>query len=197
MTAAGVASPGVEQETDLPPADLLASAPPGVALDSSAPETTAILWRGEHDGPMPVRGQLFGPGLPDLAKIAEEQWYEVLVPLDEQQRTRAACCPGLGKRALDAVELAGSMPPPASTAAHAALDGAPSIPVPTTGSPNAGRQLNIRMPRAAYADLQTAATLLGATPAQVARMLVLNGVRRVLAEHDVAIDRARRGGARA
>ncbi len=143
---------------------------------------------------MPERGQLFGPSLPDLARIDPDQWREVLIPLDGRARIDAATCPGLsGARTLEALELALSLPQAPSRAAQAGLDGAPRIPVPAAkGSPNAGRQLNVRMPHAAYADLQRAATVLGATPSQVARMLVLNGVRRVLAEHDVALDRARR-----
>ena len=45
-----------------------------------------------------------------------------------------------------------------------------------------------------YEDLRTAAHLLGGTSTQVARMLVNAGVRRLLAEHDVAIDEAHRAG---
>jgi hypothetical protein len=46
---------------------------------------------------------------------------------------------------------------------------------------------NRRVPHHAWEDLQRAAHILGARPSQLVRMLVLNGARRVLAEHDAAI----------
>ena len=49
----------------------------------------------------------------------------------------------------------------------------------------------MRLAKSEFDDLLVAAGLLGAKPTRIARMLVLNGVRRVLAEHDAAI--ARRG----
>jgi hypothetical protein len=41
-----------------------------------------------------------------------------------------------------------------------------------------------------FADLEVAARLLGGTPTQIARMLIHAGVRRLLADYDVAMDQA-------
>jgi hypothetical protein len=36
------------------------------------------IWHRESDGVVPTRGIVFGPRVPDLARIAEDRWPEVL-----------------------------------------------------------------------------------------------------------------------
>ncbi len=44
--------------------------------------------------------------------------------------------------------------------------------------------MTVRIPDAAHDDLTVAAELLGTRPAELARMFVLNGTRRALADQD-------------
>lgn len=141
---------------------------------------------------MPALPRVFGQGIPDLGRIAEERWRDVLVPLSNRQRVRAAQRAPLDGRQERALALVFSMPQSDSHALRDRLDGAPSFPVPTTDGRRSPRQVNVRLTDDAHRDLRAAAELLGCTPGSLARILVLNGVRRVLAEHDVALDRARR-----
>jgi len=136
---------------------------------------------------MPERGLIFGPSVPDLRLIDPDLWSEVLAPIPGELRFRVVRHPGLGRWAARAFDLADSLPPAASEAARAAVSAGPSIPVPSASRRRPGRQLNVRLRDEEYEDLHTAARLLGAKPTQLARMLVLNGVRRVLAEHDAAL----------
>ncbi len=138
---------------------------------------------------MPTCQLLSGPRVPDLARIAEDWWAEVLAALPRSQRWSAAEHPGLGGYETDAWELVASLPTAASDVARKALAGAPSIPVPGVERRGRGCHLNVRLAKSEFDDLLVAAGLLGAKPTQIARMLVLNGVRRVLAEHDAAIAR--------
>ena len=55
--------------------------------------------------------------------------------------------------------------------------------------PPTSRQLNLRLDTRDYESLATAARILGTKPTQVARMLINAGVRRLLAEYDVTMDR--------
>ena len=79
------------------------------------------------------------------------------------------------------------LPPPPSEAAWAAVRAGQAVPVPGAMRSRAGRQVNVRLAEHEHEALQRAAAVLGARPSQVVRMLVLNGVRRVLAEHDAVI----------
>jgi len=134
---------------------------------------------------MPVRGVGLRAPVPDLAQIHPDRWREVLLPLDRVARTRTALNPLLKSTA--AWDLMISLPQSPSEAACAAMNRSPGVPVPTAEPPRAGRQVNVRIPNDDWEALQRAAHILGARPSQLVRMLVLNGVRRVLAEHDAAI----------
>ena len=182
----------MDDETDLPSENWLAVASTGIATTSHFSEDTFDLWRSEADGPMPELPRFFGQGIPDLGRIAEEQWRDALIPLSDPQRVRAAQRAPLDGRQVRALEMVFSMPKSDSHAVRDRLDGAPSFPVPTAGSRRSPRQVGFRITDEAHRDLRAAAELLGCTPGSLARILVLNGVRRVLAEQDVALDRARR-----
>lgn len=197
----------------------LASATPGVAPDSDSAEDvpespseaassaeaqlaggepwwrrqdeSATGWNGPDDGPMPTRPVgLSRVEVPDLARINRRRWPEVLQPLSQQDRMAAALHPLVPDGA--AFELAKRLPPAASEAAWAAVSGSPGIPVPGAKAPPAGRQVNVRLPDDDWQAVQRAAHVLGLRPAQLTRMLVCTGVRRVLAEHDAAMAAAAR-----
>ena len=182
----------MDDDTDTPSENWLAVASTRLATASHSSEETSDLWSSEADGPMPALPRIFGQGIPDLGRIAEPQWREVLVPLSNQQRARAAQRAPLDGRQQRALELVFSMPQSDSHALRERLDGAPSFPAPTASDRRSPRQISFRLTDDAHRDLRAAAELLGCTPGSLARILVLNGVRRVLAEHDVALDRARR-----
>ena len=182
----------MDDETDLPSANRLVVASTGLATTSHISEDTSDLWRSEADGPLPALPRIFGQGVPDLGRIAEERWREVLVPLSDQKRMRAAQRAPLGGPQERALELVLSMPKSDSHALRDRLDGAPTFPSPTATTRRSPHQVSFRLTDDAHRDLRAAAELLGCTPGALARILVLNGVRRVLAEHDVALDQARR-----
>lgn len=149
------------------------------------------LWRHEADGRLPTRRQLFGPPLPDLTRIDQDRWRSVLAALPSRQRIAAALHPGLDTAGREiSYELATSLPDSASEVAREALRDGPRLPSPTAASTaRAGHQVNVRVSQDSYESLQVAARLLGGTPTQIARMLINNGVSRVLAEHDAAMTR--------
>lgn len=142
---------------------------------------------------MPTVRPAFSARVPDLSRIAPDRWYDALLPLDPGDRMSAARNSYLGVRAGDAVELVLRLPPPPSDAAREQVRAGMAIPVPGACRRRSPRQVNVRLTVEDHGRLATAATLLGTTRGGLARMLVLNGVRRVLAEHDLAIDRASRG----
>ncbi len=141
---------------------------------------------------MPIVRPLFSPPVPDLSRIAPDRWYDALLPLDPGERMSAVQNSQLGRRVGDAVRLVLELPAPPSEAAREQARAGMAIPVPTAEARRSPCQVNVRLTREDHERLVAAARLLGTRPGVLARMLVLNGVRRVLAEHDVAIDRARR-----
>lgn len=143
---------------------------------------------------MPVFRPLFSPTVPDLARIAPGAWYDALLPLAPVDRMSAVQNSSLGVRVRgEAVDLVLTLPAPPSDAAREAVRTGMAVPIPGATTRRSPRQVNIRLTDKDHESLATAASLLGTKPGVLARMLVLNGVRRVLAEHDAAIDRARRG----
>lgn len=143
---------------------------------------------------MPVFRPLFSPPVPDLARIAPGAWYDALLPLAPVDRMSAVQNSSLGARVRgEAVDLVLTLPAPPSDAAREAVRSGMAVPIPGATTRRSPRQVNIRLTDKDHESLATAASLLGTKPGVLARMLVLNGVRRVLAEHDAAIDRARSG----
>ena len=136
---------------------------------------------------MPTRRERPGSDewVPDLARIARDRWPQALIPLSRRLRTSAAIGRGLPTDEIFA--LTDRLPPSPSEAAWAAVRAGQAVPVPGAMRSRAGRQVNVRLQAHEHERLQRAAAILGARPSQVVRMLVLNGVRRVLAEHDAVI----------
>ena len=139
------------------------------------------LWRDERDGRMPFRQVPLGPRVPDLARIDRASWAAVLEHLDRPMRTVAA----LQVRDPAALELARRLPPPPAQRAHWHLAQAPPFPSPEVDAlPRRGsQQVNVRLTLEDYARLVLAARLLGTKPTALARILIVNGSRRVLSEH--------------
>lgn len=155
---------------------------------TSSEDPSKKLWRGAEDGPMPMRPLMFRPPVPDLRRIEESRWREVLGALPKSPRIDAALTPGLG-RPSEALDLALSLPPAPSELALAALTEGPTLPMPELQKLSPSRQVNVRLQPDELESLRVAGKLLGLTPTQVARMCILTGVRRAIADHDAALTR--------
>jgi hypothetical protein len=136
-----------------------------------------------------------GARIPDLPRIPKAQWRAALVPHGEAARFVAASDLYLtvAERA-EARALLDTLPPPPSADLRRVVR---TELVPTASLESARRttrQMNVRLDRQDYEGLAIAGRILGVRPTQVARMLINAGVRRLLAEHDVAVDEARRAG---
>ena len=142
----------------------------------------------------PTAGSFQGQALPDLSRIPQSRWAEVLRDL----RTERARMLAAGKvpyeligparvAAMEATLYHGGIRNAASSAAGAPL-GLPheAINAPPEVDPPAERparlQINFRLSRRDHRGLAEAAWLVGATPTQLARKFVVSGVERVLIE---------------
>jgi hypothetical protein len=126
--------------------------------------------------------------VPDFSEIPRHRWEEVMRTIPE--RLRIPSVQGGFLPMEDAVELMqlarSDLPPaPSDRARKAVLEKPQLAPAPSTDHfRRANRQVNFRLTEDEYADLATAAEMLGTTPTQLSGQLVRNGVRRVLAEGD-------------
>jgi len=134
---------------------------------------------------MPLKWEPGQVRYPDLAKIDEASWPKALAPLPRELRVKAARNQHLGARWFKALGVADALPPSQTDRARKAVREGTTFPTPRVARPGR-RQVTVRITDAEYEDLTVAATLLGARPAQLARMLVLNGTRRALADQDAA-----------
>ena len=130
---------------------------------------------------MPSRRIPFGPRVPDLERIDRASWPAALEHFDRPMRTLTA----LQTRDPAALELVRTLPPPPAERALSDLTQAPPFPVPEVDAvPRRGtQQVNVRLALDDYARLVLAARLLGTKPTALARILIVNGSRRVLSEH--------------
>lgn len=154
-----------------------------VHLFEATPTKPPRLWRDEQDGPMPLRWAPRRVSYPDLVEIDESAWPTVLAPLPSELRMKAACNQYLGVRTWEARDLARALPPSPTDRARAAVREGTHVPVPRARR-EGWRQMTVRISDDDYEDLAVVAQMLGTRPAQLARMLVLNGVRRALADQD-------------
>src|SRR5687767_14975900 len=67
-------------------------------------------WDGRFES-MPRTHRFGGPLVPDLTRIPEEHWREVLLPLTEAERRDAVFNFALGDRMQAAIALSESLPP--------------------------------------------------------------------------------------
>ena len=124
--------------------------------------------------------------VPDFREIPRDRWEEAMRTIPQHRRVRAV--QGLGLPTEDVVplvELAMSdLPPAPSDLARAAVMANPKLaPTPPRERVrSADRQVNFRITRDQYADLATAAELLGYSPSKLARELVCAGALRVIEE---------------
>jgi hypothetical protein len=155
------------------------------------------LWDGE--GPMPTARRFASPPYPRLSQIARELWADVLAPCPRARRSDAILDHEVIHLHDELLALVESLPPPPDEIADRAItSGGARIPAPEAGRAPAPqtRQVNVRLSRPDHQDLCVAAEIAGTTPTTLARMLILNGARRMVAEHGGAYAAARSRGAR-
>jgi len=139
---------------------------------------------------MPMRGvALRTYQVPDLRRIDRSLWSSVLGRLPNPRRLDAASVPGI---ANDAIPIALALPPPPSELAREALREGPSLPSPEVRRAGRRPQVAVRLGAEEHEELGVAARLLGLTPTAVARMCIVTGARRAIADHDAALERLSR-----
>ena len=147
--------------------------------------------------------RMYGYVLPDLDKLPRDQWHEALRPLPANLDTIVQIQAGreIGAevaRVLREVRspvywrrrrLAEQVPPPDLGGTLAGGAAAPKEP------PRRGVQLGLRLRRDDAAALERAALGLGMKRCELARALIVNGVRAILSQRAIAPAEARsRGG---
>ncbi len=135
----------------------------------------------------PVRELWSGEPLPDLARIPEDRWKEVLRPLSQATRRAAVNTVRTPQDAGKALTLVGALmledarsPAPLTDA----LSEPPRLPAPAARPVSSlqGRQVNVRLRRSDFAALRRAAEVVDMAPTQLARVFIINGSRRLLYE---------------
>lgn len=133
-------------------------------------------------GDIPIRGYNRGEPVPDLSRLAQERWREVLTPLSPYTRQLAKGTVGSIPDAIAANMLVGdlivSAPAPSLAAAPPPLPRAVADP-PARGS---RRQVNFRLSPDEHARLTQLARAFGMRPGPLARLLTVRGVERALYE---------------
>jgi hypothetical protein len=128
-----------------------------------------------HDG-MPIRGWHRGEPIPDLDRIPQARWREVLAPL--RRGTRQVAMSGTQRDFTAAAILVGELladdPPIDATP--------PDMPAGVPPRRGAGRQVNFRLGAEEHDRLATAARLFAMRPSTLARVLTMRGVDRALYE---------------
>jgi len=147
---------------------------------------------GDDDKPtFPIRTHRDGEPIPDLAAIPEAARLDALRPLSPLGRELAI---DLARTRIDALAIGElilalpslrSRPNTAVSVLHAGPS-LPSAPAPdgqiARDHASGVRQVSFRLSPAQYAELQAAADDVNLRPAPLARLLVLNGVRRMAYE---------------
>lgn len=143
-----------------------------------------------HD--LPITGHWRGVPLPDLRLIDRDRWFEALAPLDKHTRTLALSrCrkhelddemidiwvqlmfhDGERQAQRDETRNRGVLPPSGRVDAEEAAR-------ERRRREAGGRQVNLRLVPADYRALADAADEHGLKPTQLARLLVVNGLRRI------------------
>jgi len=144
----------------------------------------------------PIRSHHCGEPIPDLSKIPEERWVEAVTPLSSRGREMAIdlARPRVDPLAIGTLIL--ELPRPRAAGPDgriAAMHAGTEMPRPgplTVGDAvgaaapkrRDSRQVGFRLTDEQYAELEAACAEFDLRPGQLARMLVHNGVRRVLYE---------------
>ncbi len=140
----------------------------------------------ESQPPFPIKTYHLGEPIPDLATMPEADRLRALTLLSPAGQGMAV---DLARAHLDPEALGDlilSMPRRTRSAARAsAQTGAgmrdlASPPIPGAAGRHDRRQINFRITEEQHRELTEAGRELGVRPAQLARMLALNGARRIL-----------------
>lgn len=135
-----------------------------------------------HDG-IPIRGYRGGEPIPDLARLPQERWREVLAPLRHGTRQAAKCTVHTVADAQAAGILVGELLlHDGAIAARAEAAAPPRMPAGAPPARGSGRQLNYRLSADEHARLLEAARLFGMRATTLARLLTVRGVDRALYE---------------
>ena len=133
-----------------------------------------------HDD-IPITGYNRGEPVPDLRRLPQERWREVLKPLSPFNRRRAVASAATPADAAAALALVGLLmledPPPGSLPPATPMPG--GLPAPRRGS---SRQVNFRLGPEGHARLVEAARFYGKRPSTFARLLTVRGVDAALYE---------------
>lgn len=134
-----------------------------------------------HDG-IPIRGWYGGEPVPDLDRIPQERWREVLAPLRRATRQWAAA--GTQSDVVAATILVSQLADADSAARHRAVSAPPpGMPAGAPPARGAGRQVNFRLGPDEFERVAEAARLFAMRPTTLARVLTMRGVDRALYEH--------------
>ena len=125
--------------------------------------------------------------VPDLRKVPQRRWREVLMPLSPPARRRAVHFVAWEdhSRAVTLInELDMEFPDTRWGIAVPPEQVRTRIPFPdaATSEGRRGRQLNVRLRPDDHARLEYAADLLALTPTQLARTFIVNGVLQLLSD---------------
>jgi hypothetical protein len=135
-----------------------------------------------HDG-IPISSYCGGEPIPDLGRLSQERWLEVLRPLSPRARREAKH----SVRTVAEAQVAGAILGELIVGDAVALARAEEAPPPRmpAGAPparGASRQVNFRLGPNEHARLREAARLFAMRPTTLARVLTARGVDRALYE---------------
>ena len=132
-------------------------------------------------GDIPITGYNRGEPLPDLSRLPQDRWTEVLRPLSAGTRRRAVASVATPADVLAALALVTDLmledPPPGALPPATPMP--PRVPAPRRGS---SRQVNFRLGPDEHSRLVEAARMYGLRPGTFARLLTVRGVDAALYE---------------
>ena len=134
-----------------------------------------------HDG-VPIRGYRGGEPIPDLGRLPQERWRDVLRPLSRSTQLAAKSTVRTVADAQAAGILVGELLLEDATALARADEAPPRMPAGAPPPPGPSRQVNYRLGPEEYARLLAAARLFAMRPTTLARVLTVRGVDSALCE---------------
>ena len=133
-----------------------------------------------HDG-MPIHGWLRGEPIPNLDRIPQERWREVLAPL--RHATRQVARSHTQRDVVAASILVGDLWLEDGAARERAVSAPPpGMPAGALPARAIAHQVNFRLGAGEYERLVEAAELFAMRPTSLARVLTVRGVDRALHE---------------
>ena len=137
---------------------------------------------GAFDGEIPIWGYHYGEPVPDLKRLPQERWGEVLTPLRAAARQIAVNTVATQADVVAAMALVGELLLADGLARAGAQAAPPPMPAGEPPARGRGRQVNFRLGPREHARLVEAARLFGMRPTVLARVLTVRGVDRALYE---------------